>query len=353
MPDKTVLWWGRFDPDYSRNRILRGLLADLGWRIQDFRPLLSATGDIEAAVRRIPAPELIWVPCFRQRDAAAAARWARRHNVPMLFDPLISAWDKQVFERGKFARDDSRARKLLERERRLFAAADLVLADTAAHRDFFVETFGLGEDRVAIVPVGAEESLFTPLPPPSRAGGTVEILFYGSFIGLQGPQIIIEAARLYDGPPVNWHLLGQGPLLGECREQARDLPNLSFEPWLAYEKLPARIGDADILLGVFGASDKAGRVIPNKVFQALACGRPVITRATPAYPAELEASQGIAFIPPGDPQALAATVAGWAAAADQLAARCEAATSVYRQYFANETIRDSLRDALSRLVGLD
>jgi len=353
MADRTVLWWGRFDPDYSRNRIIRRLLVELGWRITDFRPHVSASGDFEAILRRIPVPELVWVPCFRQRDAAAAARWAARHDVPLLFDPLISAWDKQVFERGKFAAGDRRARKLLEQERRLFAAADMILADTGAHRDFFIETFGLGGDRVTVVPVGAEEGLFTPMPPRGRADGVVEVLFYGSFIGLQGPEIIVEAARSYDGPPVNWHLLGQGPLLNACREQARDLPTVSFEPWLAYEELPARIGAADILLGVFGASDKAGRVIPNKVFQALACARPVITRATPAYPAALARSDGLAFIPAHQPPALAATVADWASAPDRLAARCRAAASAYRQYFSNDTIRESLSGALSRLVGPD
>ncbi|MDH3228613.1 MAG: glycosyltransferase [Alphaproteobacteria bacterium] len=353
MPDSTVLWWGRFDPGYSRNRIVRKLLADLGWRIRDFRPRISATGDIEAALRRIPVPDLVWVPCFRQRDAAAAARWAARHSVPMVFDPLISAWDKQVFEHGKFAADDPRARKLLEQERRLFAAADMVLADTGAHRDFFLKAFGLDGDRVAVVPVGAEESLFKPSPPRDRADGPVEILFYGSFIGLQGPQVIVEAARLYDGPPVNWRLLGEGPLLGACKEQARDLSSVKFEPWLDYDKLPVRIGAADILLGVFGASDKAARVIPNKVFQALACGRPVVTRAAPAYPAALAASDGIAFVPANEPQALAASVADWAGAPDRLAARCEAAASIYRRHFANDAIRNSLRDALSRLVTSD
>ncbi len=85
MENKTVIWWGRFDPGYSRNRVLRGLLGDLGWRIRDFRPLLSRFAGAEASLRRIATPDLVWVPCFRQRDAAAAIAWARARGVPILF----------------------------------------------------------------------------------------------------------------------------------------------------------------------------------------------------------------------------------------------------------------------------
>ena len=28
---KTILWWGRFDPGYSRNSVVMNLLNDLGW----------------------------------------------------------------------------------------------------------------------------------------------------------------------------------------------------------------------------------------------------------------------------------------------------------------------------------
>ncbi len=353
MTARTVLWWGRFDPDYSRNRILRRLLVELGWRIRDFGPRFSAAGDIEAALRGLPAPDLVWVPCFRQRDAGAAARWAARHGVPVLFDPLISAWDKQVFERGKFAEEDRRAGKLRERERRLFAAADLLLADTGAHRDFFAETFALDPERIAVVPVGADEDLFAPRPHRRSAEGAVELLFFGSFINLQAPHVIVDAARRYGGPPANWRLLGEGPLLRACRDRARGMANVSFEPWLAYESLPSRIAEADILLGVFGGSAKAGRVIPNKVFQALACGRPVITRAAPAYPDALTDSDGLAFVPANDPQALAATVAGWAAAPERLAARGAAAAAAYRRFFGEDVVREALRTALSRLAPVD
>lgn len=350
MKNRTVLWWGRFDPDYSRNRVLRKLLRELGWTIRDFRPLLSRFAGAEAGLRRVAKPDLVWVPCFRQRDAATAIAWIRARGVPILFDPLISAWDKQVFERQKFAEDSPEAQDSLAWEQSLFRHMDMVVADTRPHAEFFAERFGLAMEKLSVIPVGAEEPLFAPAPPDRAHQGPVEVLFFGSFIGLQGPEIIVEAAKLYDGPPVSWHLLGAGPLLAECRAAAQGLENVIFEPWTDYARLPARIQDADILLGVFGASEKAGRVIPNKVYQALACGRPVLTRRSEAYPHDLDRpGSGIAFVPPGDADALAKAVSVWASRRDRLPDLSASAIASYGCHFSNAIIRERLRDALERL----
>ncbi len=345
-----VLRWGRFDPDYSRNRILRGLLAGLGWQVVDFHPRMSALADWEARLHRLPRPDLVWVPCFRQRDLAAASRWARSQGVPLLFDPLISAYDKQVDERGKFAADSGRARRLLAQERGLLQRADIVLADTPAHADYFAETLGVARERLHVVYVGAEEALFRPLPsPPKPPGEPLEALFFGSFIPLQGPEVIVAAARLYRGPPVKWTLLGQGPLRRVCEEQAQGLDNVLFADWLPYAELPERIAQADILLGVFGTTPKAGRVIPNKVFQALACGKPVVTRRATAYPAGLAEGSGLVWVEAGDAAGLAEQVALLAAAPERLAALGEQALAAYQTCFSRERM---LADLGRTLAGL-
>lgn len=345
-----VLWWGRFAPDYSRNRILRKLLPSLGWEIADFHPFFSSLADIEARLRRLGRPDLVWVPCFRQRDLAAASRWARRHSVPLLFDPLISAYDKQVFERKKYPVGGSQARRLHRWEQVLFNGADIVLADTPAHADYFCEEFGVKPDRIKVVYVGAETPLFHPAPMPDHADGSpLEVLFYGSFIELQAPQIIVEAARRYEGPPVRWTLLGKGPLRAECERLARGLDNIRFEAPVPYAQLPARIHQADILLGVFDAGAKAGRVIPNKVFQALASGRPVVTRRSAAYPAACRDNGecGLFWVEPGDPGALARAVAQLVLQLRDDAHIGQRAAEVYRDVFSGEVIAGQLRAAMA------
>jgi glycosyltransferase involved in cell wall biosynthesis len=350
------LWWGRFDVGYARNRILRGQLAELGWQVRDFHPRVNRLGDWEAWLRWLPRPDLVWVPCFRQRDLAAASRWARSRGVPLLFDPLISAYDKQVDERGKLAADSPSARRLLAWERALFARADRVIADTPAHADYFVEMLGVPRTRVAVVYVGAESAQFRPQPTGAQgAAAPMEVLFYGSFIPLQGPATVVEAARRYQGPPVRWVLLGNGPLRKDCEARATGLTNVAFEDWLPYEQLPARIQRADLLLGVFGTTPKAGRVIPNKVFQALAAGKPVVTRAAPAYPAELLAaeSSGLVWVNAGDAQDLADRVAALAADRAALQRLGEGSIHTSQTYFSEAVVRRQLRDALEGLTSAD
>jgi glycosyltransferase involved in cell wall biosynthesis len=349
---RTVLWWGRFDPDYSRNRILRQCYEKLGWQVADFHPLISPVGDLEAVLRRAPRADLVHVPCFRQRDVLAAARFARRRGLPLVFDPLISAYDKQVYERGKVAPCSRAARELQATEQRQFAVADVVLADTGEHARFFAEQLLMAPEKIRVVAVGAEEALFHPENTPHTPNDPLEILFYGSFIPLQGPEVIIEAARVYRGPAVRWVLLGDGPLKAECTRRSADLPNVGFENWLPYTQLPDRIRRADILLGVFGVTPKTQRVIPNKVFQALACGKPLVTGTAPSYPPALmkDPASGVCWVTAGDPAALAKTVADLARQPVRLAALGARSRASYEMYFSGDVVTGQLRTALAALT---
>ena len=288
---------------------------------------------------------MVWVPCFRQRDFFAARRFARWHKVPLLFDPLISSYDKRVFEFHKLREGSRRARRLKGWEKKMFQSADVVLADTQAHKDFFEQELGAKPDQCFVVPVGANEQLFTSQAQHS-SNDSPEVFFYGSFLPLHGVETIIQAAQICQG--VRWTLLGGGTLKKKCEELAGGLQNLCFEDPIPYRDLPARIGRADIVLGVFGSTPKAGRVIPNKVFQALACARPVITRSSLAYPpAFQEDDSGVVFVCPGDPKALAESVEQLLADKACLSERGIQALKSYQKYFSQDHITDLLNSAIS------
>jgi len=344
---KKVLFWGRFDADYSRNRIVRQLFLSLGWEVIDFVPRISAIGDIEAYIRRLPRVDLVWVPCFRQRDIIAAQRWAKRINIPLIFDPLISAYDKQVWERNKFSEQSQRAKKLLKWEQGVFQSAGYVVADTEQHADFYVKNMHVGADKIFVLPVGAEEALFIPQD-NGLLNKPLRILFYGSYIALQGPEIISQAIHLYQGPEVEWHFIGDGPLRKNVQDSLQGLDSVHFTNWVPYTELPNCIAQADICLGVFGSTEKTLRVIPNKVYQAMSCARPVITSASEAYPLLLRqnADSGLFFVPANDAGALAEMVAKLAESSELILQARKYVNQSYYQFFANKVLKQHLENLL-------
>lgn len=78
--------------------------------------------------------------------------------------------------------------------------------------------------------------------------------------------------------------------------------------WIDYSRLAQYIESAEICLGIFSKSAKAGRVIPCKIFNILAMGKPLITADTPAIQEVLTHTENACLIPPGDPEALAEAV---------------------------------------------
>ena len=153
MKNKKVLFWGRFDHKYSRNRVNISLFRELGWDVDFFDVKLSPRfGDVEAFFRGLwlkKKPDLIWVPVCRQRDIFAACRWGRMHGIKVLFDPMISAWDKKVLEQKKWSASQRRAKKLHELEKRMMNAPDFVTWDTSCHVDFCVREFAVPREKMA------------------------------------------------------------------------------------------------------------------------------------------------------------------------------------------------------------
>ena len=79
------------------------------------------------------------------------------------------------------------------------------------------------------------------------------------------------------------------------------LKSVKRTDWIKYEELNDLIGEADISLGIFPLAGKGCRVIPNKLFQIMATGRPLITADTPAIREILTPGPGLRLVSPGDP----------------------------------------------------
>jgi glycosyltransferase involved in cell wall biosynthesis len=345
----VVLMWGRMERNYARNRIITKLFMDLGWKVQYFHPMSSQLGLIQSFFSRLERPDLIWIPCFRQRDVHSAAVWSRRWNVPIIFDPITSVYEKETYERKKWSPGSDRAERRKAWEKKLFLKTDLVVLENHAYVDFVHHEMEIPEEKLAALYQGAFTDLFKPLPMPP-ADAPFEIIFVGSFHPSMGTDVIVEAAKRSKDLPCRWVFIGDGDLRKSAEVQARGYPNIVFEGWLDYLKLPERLSKAHILLGIFGTTFKTDFVIPNKVFESMAMARPLITQWAKAYEANIGRNDTIGWIPRGDVDALAATVRQWLSRPDELATRGRHTRELFDRHFGPEVQRRDLASALDRVL---
>jgi glycosyltransferase involved in cell wall biosynthesis len=315
-----VLVFGTYQRDYPRNAQVRSCLRRAGisiverhvdvWdgRRETWSAGVGSFGRLVASEARLALPrattaDAMLVGYPGHADILAAKVAAR--GIPLVFDPLVSLADTFVGDRGRFRHGSLAARALQRLDRVAFRGADIVVADTAANAAFYGDALDVEPDRLRVCFVGAEDRLFRPGPirtrPPS--GGEFHALFVGKLIPLHGLETILTAAAL--APDVAFRVVGSGQLsslLGNAP------PNVACVPWIGYEELPGALRQASCALGIFGTSDKAGRVIPNKAYQALACGTPLVTADTPAARELLTHGVDALLVPPGDAEALASAV---------------------------------------------
>jgi len=372
----TFTFLGAYDPDYPRNAVIRKGLRLLGAPVDERRasrklkfwarypilflkllfkiprpPYSAQPGN----GRRPAGPRILFVPEFGQKDVPLAWFWGLLAAGKVVFDPLAARYETKIVDWKRKPADSPSAWWNLQIDRAAFAGADLVLADTAAHKAYYCRMYGLEPAKVEVLPLGYDDDVFRPWvgSTPMRAleadslvkddlidsvikddlvvadaadgvrsgqateaglgrvaeagagrrgateadripvrasedgpNSTFEVLFTGSFLPLHGTDVIIEAARIVAGrdPSVRFRLIGSG----QTREAALravegyGLRNVEFAGWRSLEDLPAMIAAADVSLGIFGRTEKAGRVVPHKLFQAMGMGMAVITARTAA-----------------------------------------------------------------------
>lgn len=320
-----LMWIGTYESDYPRTRVLISGLRDMGAEvIECHRPVWKLTrhkaggflsprrlpvtaakftrawGEVALAQRRVGPVDAIVAGYPAQLDVPFAVACARARRVPLVVDAMISLSDTLLGDRERVGRV---AGTPLERlDRMAVRWADLLVTDTSSHADYFASRFGAERDRIGVVPVGAETKLFPFTPAPD---GEVQALFYGKLSPLHGLGTVLAAARMPGVPPLR--LIGDGQLRGWLdSELARAHPHgLTHESWVPYQELGEALVSAAICLGIFGSSEKARRVVPNKVYQAMAVGRPIITADTPGAREVLTDGQDALLVPAGDPGALA------------------------------------------------
>ncbi|MXZ74173.1 MAG: glycosyltransferase family 4 protein [Gemmatimonadetes bacterium] len=399
-PRGRVCFFGTYERDYPRNRTLAEGLKRAGWQVLECHvPLWEKERDktgrylgpfslvLRAFELKLACLRLLlkyvftvgrydvmlvgYIGHFDMPLAWLLTRFPRR---PLVFSPLISLYDTLVDDRRSIAEGTLMSHFLRWLDRQTCAKADLVLLDTEAHIDYFVEEFNLPRKRFARVFVGAVEPDapeggsgedapeggsgegahgYTPAEDTPAEDTPFRVLFVGKFIPLHGLPFMLEAAnRLKDVPDIEFHLVGSGQLTDEIHETARrlNLENVRFTDWIPYEQLHRFLQGWGVCLGIFGTSDKAVRVIPGKVFVALSAGKAVITADSPAIRELLADGESAVLCRRGDPEALAGAIRRLHRDRELLHRIAEGGSRVFRDHASTEQIGRSASAELEKLV---
>lgn len=235
----------------------------------------------------------------------------------LVFDAFIALHDTAVHDRKLLSPWHPSAWGLFLLDWLSCRLADEVLVDTEEHKKFFVRRYGLRPAKVRVIYLGARTDLFKPGIQKSTQDSRLRthnfnILFIGTFIPLQGIEHILGAAKILQKalPAARFTFVGKGQTEQAMKALAKkwELRNVRFELPVPYQALPDKIRDADLCLGIFGTSDKARRVIPHKVYDAVACGVPVVTADTPGIREKFANHPLVRLCRAGDTEDLARTI---------------------------------------------
>jgi glycosyltransferase involved in cell wall biosynthesis len=199
-------------------------------------------------------------------------------------------------------------------ERFLYRHADVLVVNSPG----FVEHVKAGGARwVELAPNGADPCMFDPQADGAEfrqahgLAGKFIVLYAGAHGISNDLDVVLEAAkRLEDRPEIALVLLGDGKEKPNLAAQAAQmgLENLVFLPPAPKIEMAQALAGADACIAILKPIPLYATVYPNKVFDYMAAGRPVILAIDGVIREVVEDSGAGVFVNPGDPQALAETI---------------------------------------------
>ncbi|HSF82513.1 MAG TPA: glycosyltransferase family 4 protein [Anaerolineales bacterium] len=252
--------------------------------------------------------DLIWgtsPPIFQGVTAWALARLK---GVPFLFE-VRDLWPAFAVAVGVL-RQPTLVRVSEWLESFLYSRADVVVVNSPG---FIAHVQARGAKKVALVPNGSDTLMFDPLADGSefrKAHGLQDkfVVLYAGAHGMSNDLgVLLEAAQmLKPREDILIVLLGAGKEKPSLIRQAEslNLDNVIFLPPVAKADMCQALAAADACIAILKPVEMYKTVYPNKVFDYMAAGRPVILAIDGVIREVVEESGAGIAVPPGDPGAL-------------------------------------------------
>lgn len=297
------------------HEIIAGL-RQLGWVVDLYQPPYYSAARQPGPIRRLVwflfTQTRLWLSrrpvilYIRWHFAAwPTAVWARLRRIPTVqevngpYEDLFLAWPSTRHLAWLF-------RRLLRAQLRWANAIIAVTPQLAewARRES-------GNERVYVVPNGANTELFNPEAPLMISIPGPYVIFFGALAAWQGVSTLLKAVEEPEWPAeVKLIIIGDGAER-QSVEAAACKGKVVALGTLPYAQVPGVI--ARSIAGLSPQTSCGGRstlgLCPLKVFETLACAVPVIVTDFPGQADIVREGECGLVIPPEDPKALAQAVA--------------------------------------------
>jgi glycosyltransferase involved in cell wall biosynthesis len=282
---------------------------------------------------RLPRPDAILVSSPSLFPVPIASRWARRFGARLVFE-VRDIWPLTLQDLGGLSTRHPLIAAMQRLEDHGYRAADSVVSVLPGARAHMVAR-GMDPAKFHYLPNGiALDGARRSGDPPATIRDAVRRgAFTVGFVGTLGRanvlETLIDAARLLDPDEVRVVVVGHGPERSQLVERAADARNVAFVG-------PIPKGDVAAALQLFDACYVGYRrsslyrfgVSPNKLYDYMAAGRPVLFAADAANQPVQEADCGLT-VAPEDPAALAGAITSLAAASEAERGRLGANARAY------------------------
>lgn len=238
---------------------------------------------------------------------------ARRHRARFVLD-VRDLWPAAAVALGEL-RNPLFLRLATLLERFLYAQADCITTVTRSFIQAIRRTAPAGKT-IEYVPNGAATEIFQPgeADPRVRAELAPNGGFIATFAGnlgiAQGLDALLRAAKILENDGVVVCLIGDGPAKAGLETVARSLGlrNVTFLPAVPTSQILPFLLASDVLLVTLSKAAVFEMFVPSKLFDSLACARPVILMAKGEASDILESSGGGVSVAPEDAEGLAEAI---------------------------------------------
>jgi glycosyltransferase involved in cell wall biosynthesis len=290
---KKICFFGIFDENYSRNRVLIKGFKENNFEVYfckidpSVHKGIKKFYELYLQYKKIKENKFDHVlVAFPGHSVVWLARILFGNNI--IFDAFVSLYNSNYQDRRKYFKYSLSAFKDKILDWYSIRLCKYVLLDTNAHIDYFVENYGLKREKAKRVFVGTDDSIMYPRKIENKTKDLI-VHFHGSFIPLQGIEYIIHAFNLiinkYEVKDIKLRLIGKGQESEKIKRLINSLNlfnHIEQIDKVNYETLPEYICNSSVVLGIFGKNIKSDIVIPNKVYEAIGCGKILITSNTKA-----------------------------------------------------------------------